>query len=204
MKNIFLPLFVFSYNIAHSQTDSVKAVQEIISFQKELDAEYKSRDKSPLEPKDKKKFKGHPYYAVDLKYRVVAKLKLVSDSPFTPMRTTTSRLPNYRIFAIAEFTVDGKNFSAPIYQSQDLLTKPEYIDYLFFPFTDLTNGTDTYAGGRYIGLRIPKGEELVIDFNQAYHPFCAYNHKYSCPIVPSENHLNIEIKAGVKLKKNKN
>lgn len=201
MRFLCIVLLLLEFTSIRAQLDSVKVVQENVSFQKELDAEYKSGDKSPLEPRARGKFKGHSFYPIDLQYRVVAKLKLMTNSPFMPMRTTASRLPNYRVYAIASFTLGGKDFSVPIYQSQDLLKKPEYVDYLFFPFTDLTNNKETYSGGRYIGLRIPKGEELIIDFNQAYNPYCAYNHNYSCPIVPSENHLDTEVRAGVKLQK---
>lgn len=201
MKLLYIIFLLLGFNSLQAQTDSTKAVQEIVSFQKELNEEYLNADKSPLEPHVRKKFEGHTFYPIDLKYRVVAKLKLMTNSPFMPMRTTASRLPNYRVFAIASFTLGGKDFSVPIYQSQDLMKKPEYVDYLFFPFTDLTNDKETYAGGRYIGLRIPKGEELIIDFNQAYNPFCAYNHKYSCPIVPGENNLDVEVRAGIKLDK---
>ncbi len=62
-----------------------------------------------------------------------------------------------------------------VYQSLALLDDPEYQDYLFLPFKDETNGKDTYGGGRYLDLRIPQNDELIIDFNKAYHPFCAYN-----------------------------
>ena len=76
---------------------------------------------------------------------------------------------------------------------------PGYEDYLFLPFRDETNGTDTYGGGKYLDLRIPKGKEIVIDFNQSYQPYCAYNaYDYSCPIVPEENFLPVKIEAGVK------
>ena len=70
---------------------------------------------------------------------------------------------------------------------------------MFLPFTDLTNGEETYEGGRYIELEIPDKNYIVIDFNKAYNPYCAYNYIYSCPIPPEENDLKIEIKAGVKL-----
>ena len=73
-----------------------------------------------------------------------------------------------------------------------------YEDYLFLPFLDNTNGVTSYGGGRYIELRISKGDSIEIDFNSAYNPYCAYNEKYSCPIVPRENYLDIEVKAGVK------
>ena len=76
---------------------------------------------------------------------------------------------------------------------------PGYEDYLFLPCRDETNGTDTYGGGKYLDLRIPKGKEIVIDFNQSYQPYCAYNaYDYSCPIVPEENLLPVKIEAGVK------
>lgn len=75
----------------------------------------------------------------------------------------------------------------------------QYKDYLFFPFTDTTNGNETYDGGRYIDLRIPaSGNEIIIDFNKAYNPFCAYSAGYSCPIVPAENNLDIPITVGVR------
>ena len=85
-----------------------------------------------------------------------------------------------------------------IYQNLELISKPEYVDYLFVPFTDLTNGKGSYSGGRYIDTRIPPGKKIVLDFNKAYNPYCAYNGKYSCPIPPEENHLEVEIRAGVK------
>ncbi|WP_321538818.1 DUF1684 domain-containing protein [Flavobacterium piscinae] len=69
---------------------------------------------------------------------------------------------------------------------------------MFLPFTDLTSGIESYGGGRYIDLKIQEGKIWTIDFNQAYNPYCAYNEKYSCPIVPEENDLKVEIKAGVK------
>ena len=73
-----------------------------------------------------------------------------------------------------------------------------YEDYLFLPFTDKTNGEETYAGGRYIDLSIPEGDSITIDFNKAYNPYCAYNKKFSCPLVPSVNALDTKVLAGVK------
>ena len=74
----------------------------------------------------------------------------------------------------------------------------ELKDYLFLPFMDLTNGVSSYGGGRFLDLKIPEGESIIIDFKKAYNPYCAYNHRYSCPVPPDANHLNIEIPAGVK------
>lgn len=203
MKSLLVFYFVFSFQFSHAQYDSAAAKQEILSFQKDLNESYRGKE-SPLTAKDLKKFKSHSFYPIDLAYRVVATLTPSSESNFAPMKTTTSRLPNYRVYGIAQFTLQGRAFELPIYQGQELMKVTGYEDYLFLPFTDSTNGSDTYEGGRYIGLRIPKeGDSLLIDFNQAYNPYCAYNTKYSCPIVPADNHLDIAIEAGVKLKKKK-
>ena len=68
---------------------------------------------------------------------------------------------------------------------------------LFLHFTDKTNGSETYGGGRFLDLRIPEGNTLVLDFNKAYNPYCAYNNGYSCPIPPKENKLKVAVRAGV-------
>ena len=95
--------------------------------------------------------------------------------------------------------MDQKNYKLTIFQSQDLIKKPEYEDYLFLPFGDLTNTKETYGGGKYLDLKIPKSDKIILDFNQSYQPYCAYNaFDYNCPIVPKENKLKVRIEAGVK------
>jgi uncharacterized protein (DUF1684 family) len=85
-----------------------------------------------------------------------------------------------------------------VYQGKALMTNEAYKDYLFLPFLDDTNSYTTYGGGRYLDLRIPKGDHLIIDFNIAYNPYCHYNDTYSCPIVPRVNYVTTKINAGVK------
>ena len=91
-----------------------------------------------------------------------------------------------------------KNYKLNIYQNVELIKKEGYEDNLFLPFLDNTNGEESYAGGRYVECTIPEGNIMIIDFNQAYNPYCAYNSKYSCPIVPRDNYVDVDIKAGVK------
>ena len=117
------------------------------------------------------------------------------------MPTTTGRESTEVVYGIAKFTLNGKDHELEIYQSPELITQAEYEDYLFLPFTDNTNGEETYGGGRYLDLRIPKGNKIILNFNKAYNPYCAYNTNYSCPITPRENYLDIEIKAGVMIYK---
>jgi len=198
MKTTLTILLCLTCAAVFSQQDSLTFIGEIKAWQEELNADYKNPEKSPLPPEVLKSFEGHVFFPIDLSYRVKARLIVMHGTPFFKMKTTTTRLPVYRIYGIARFSLGGKQFEVPVYQSQDLMKNPEYTDYLFFPFTDLTNGKSSYTNGRYISLHIPKdGEDLIIDFNQAYNPYCAYNPNYSCPIVPEENELPVEIPAGV-------
>lgn len=70
---------------------------------------------------------------------------------------------------------------------------------LFVPFLDSTGGSETYKAGRYLDLRDDGSGKVWIDFNRAYHPYCAYNPDYSCPLVPAENRLPLYIRAGESL-----
>jgi len=167
-------------------------------FQKEINAEYKDASTSPLKDKDRRNFKGLEFFKFDSTYVVTAKLERTPDeSPFE-MKTTTDRLPVYVKYGVVTFQLKGQEYHLNLYQNQDLNKKDSPEDYLFMPFLDDTNGEESYGGGRYIDLRIPKGDEVEIDFNKAYNPYCAYNEKYSCPIVPRENYLDLKVEAGVK------
>ena len=114
------------------------------------------------------------------------------------MPTTTERESEETVYGIAYFQLNGVAHQLEVYQNKQLMLEEGFEDYLFLPFTDQTNGQETYAGGRYIDLRIPEGDSLTIDFNKAYNPYCAYNKKYSCPLVPSVNSLDTKVLAGVK------
>jgi uncharacterized protein len=197
----FLVVWLLSLPVVtYAQPDSIKSIKEIQTFQNELNKEYKSKTTSPLKQPDLRKFKRHNFFPINLDFVVEAQLTLTPDSKFTPMKATGTIVQEYRTFAIAHFQLNGQPYSLHLYQSKNLMNKPEYKDYLFLPFTDLTSGTETYGGGRYIGLRIPKeGTTITINFNLAYNPYCAYNEKYSCPLVPKENELPVAIQAGVKL-----
>ena len=170
-------------------------------FQKELNGSFKDASTSPLKKKDRKVFKGLDFFEVDSAYIVTAQLKHTPDSTFFEMPTTTERMSKERVFGVVHFKIKGQDFNLKIYESQDLMDEEGYEDYLFLPFLDLTNGDSTYGGGRYIELYVNDKEHdsiITIDFNTAFNPYCAYNEKYSCPIVPRSNFINTEIKAGVK------
>ncbi|WP_291726689.1 DUF1684 domain-containing protein [Bernardetia sp.] len=210
----FLVLFIISAcqsskKVTDGGSEADSYTSQIKAFQKEMNESYKNPKESPLEEKDRKKFTSLPFFKIDEDYKVEANFVRTTDGKPFQMQTTTDRKPIYQKFGEVSFTLHGKNHTLNVYQSQDLAQQEEYKDYLFLPFTDLSNGQESYYGGRYIDLRIPKretadGQELdkiTIDFNKAYNPYCAYNKKYSCPIPPQENHLDIKVLAGVSYEK---
>jgi uncharacterized protein len=160
--------------------------------------EFLEPDKSPLPAEEICNFKGLKYFRADPAYKVTAIFDRI-DMPVTfRMKTTTDRQPEYRTFAKITFSLNNTTLTLNVYQNVELTRKPGYEDYLFVPFTDETSAKDSYEGGRFLDLKQPTGNSIVIDFNKAYNPYCAYNHKYSCPVPPPENHLPVQIKAGEK------
>ncbi|QSB25023.1 DUF1684 domain-containing protein [Flavobacterium sp. CLA17] len=196
MKKIIAFVLLLTFNFGFSQKKFDKSDAE--KFQKTINAEYADAKTSPLMSEDLKSFKTLDFYPVSSKYFVNAKLVKAKNEKVFEMKTTGTRTPKYIKYGTLYFTIDGVSLQLNVYRSIDLSKTKEYKDHLFLPFSDLTSGKESYIGGRYIDLKIPKGETIAVDFNQAYNPYCAYNHKYSCPLVPLENDLKIEIKAGVK------
>lgn len=172
--------------------------EQAVLFQKKMNKEFSDPASSPLKKKDLAVFKTLDYFPIDTSYSVKAKFTRTPDEKPFFMPTTTERMSQEVLYGVVSFQIHGKEFKLNVYQNLQLRETEEFRDYLFLPFSDLTNGEQTYGGGRYIDLRIPEGDSIEINFNMAYNPYCAYNAKYSCPIVPKENNLDYAIKAGVK------
>lgn len=190
-------LLTFSFCASYGQHEAA-AVADIKAHREKQEATFRDPMETPLLPKDRRRFKRLNYFPIDLKYRVEAKFIRSENPVFFKMKTTTSRLPNYVQYGEVHFTLDGRQYKLEVYQSPDIIQRPGYEDYLFIPFTDLTNGEATYDVGRYLEFRIPETEVVIVDFNKAYNPYCSYSPNYSCPIPPEANHLDVEIPAGEK------
>ncbi len=179
-----------------AQLDS--AVQDIQAHRKKQEEKFSDPKESPLNKKLRKNFKGLNYYPVNLDYRIRARFVKTENPVLFKMKTTTDRLPEYQKFGEVHFTLDGEDRVLEVYQSPEISQRPGFEDYLFIPFTDETNGIDTYDIGRYIDMRIPDSNEVIVDFNKSYNPYCSYGSAYSCPIPPKANHLPLKIVAGEK------
>ncbi|MDC6362665.1 MULTISPECIES: DUF1684 domain-containing protein [Flavobacteriaceae] len=186
----------------HDQEEKVSSksslVEDILKFQKETNESFRDPETSPLPDRYRKDFEGLDFFEPDTTYVVKAKFVLTPDAVPFLLPTTTDRKSREVVYGIAYFTLNGSEHQLEVYQSLDLMDDEGYEDYLFLPFLDETNGAETYGGGRYIDLSIPEGDTLVIDFNKAYNPYCVYNKKYSCPLVPRQNYLRTMVRAGVK------
>jgi uncharacterized protein (DUF1684 family) len=194
MKKILFSIFISFSTLINAQNYQ----QSIIEFQEEMNKEFLDTAHSPLDSISLLKFKGLSFFPIDKKYKVEAKFIKNKNTKTIEFKTSTKRKPIYDIYGKAIFKIGDKTIELNIFQSHYLRDKEEYKNYLFLPFFDLTNGNDTYGGGRYLDLKIPEGNTIIIDFNKAYHPYCAYSYKYSCPVPPEENFIDLRIEAGIK------
>ncbi|PWT79162.1 MAG: DUF1684 domain-containing protein [Bacteroidetes bacterium] len=138
------------------------------------------------------------FYEPDLRYRVIARAELVSGQPFFTMTTSGSRTLKAKRFAKLYFTLNGQPYELFAYQLSFWLDSKDNKDDFFIPFVDEGSGKSSYEGGRYLDFKVSDivDNKLVIDFNKAYNPYCAFTTRYNCPIPPSENTLHADVLAG--------
>ena len=199
VKNVIFFLFA-ALIVSCNSLDKRPLVGET-DYQRQQNAQFKDASKSPLKKKDLKSFKGLDFFPVDSSFIVTAKLTRTPDSPFFKLPRTGGDKVDYRQYGLLTFTLKGKEFLLSLYQNLEEMNDPKFEDYLFLPFTDHTCGETSYGGGRYMNLfesRIQEDETIVLNFNNTYNPYCAYNDRYNCPIVPRKNHMDIAITAGIK------
>ncbi len=175
--------------------------EEIKMYQYVLNVQFADKDRSPLLEEDRKVFKKLDFFSANESFKVIADIELTPNSPSFEMKTNTERIPVFKKYAIASFTIQGKKYKLGIYQEQKIAASFDEDNQLFLPFYDQTNGITTYGGGRYIDLGLEEitTPTITIDFNKAYNPYCVYNNKFSCPIPPVENTLPIEVNVGMKM-----
>lgn len=138
------------------------------------------------------------FFPINKKFLVEADFEKITDTIGFIMKTSGKRQTRYFKYGLLSFTIDNKKLGLTVYQSEQLLQTTAYKNYLFVPFTDLTSGEKSYGGGRYIDLQTGdiRGNRLLLDFNKAYNPYCAYAAGFNCPIPPRENDLPVSIEAG--------
>ncbi|WP_435196945.1 DUF1684 domain-containing protein [Natronomonas sp. EA1] len=190
---------------------------EIEQYRGEKDDYFAEHPQSPLPREEREGFDGLAYFDPDPAYRVEAEVELVDEDDTITMETTADTEVEYERVARLHFELDGEEYSLVAYQQADGQGAS-----LFVPFRDKTTGQQTYGAGRYMEFEVGEArsasenasgersdpraegsiedvETVTLDFNLAYHPFCAYNEAFACPLPPQENWLETVVEAGEKL-----
>lgn len=193
MKYFLVLLFMLSLNCFGQDYNG-----QIAEYREKYRNDFLTDPSSPLKKDDLQFLR---FYEADSTYRVVAKVEVLPNESSFVMPVFSGTGQAYVRYALIKFVLEGQPLQLTVYRSIALARLPEYRDYLFLPFTDDTNGTETYGGGRYIDLRSGDfmNNRVVIDFNKAYNPYCAFSGGYTCPKPPDENHLQVAVKVGEKL-----
>ena len=191
---ILIGLFLITVSIKSNAQD----YQALILKDRQEKALSLSKSKFGPLPADQVQFLD--YFPVDKAYQVTADVTLLIGEETFKMPTYDGTSNPYKRYAILNFTLNNKPYQLTVYQSAALFQNPQYKNHLFLPFLDLTNGQESYSGGRYIDLSTEDiiNGKATIDFNTAYNPYCAYSNGYRCPVPPQENILETKIMAGEK------
>ncbi len=168
---------------------------QIAAWHAEKDRFMHDSAESPVPADKRATFPPLSYFPIDPSYRIPASLQPVPSGPPVEMPTSTGQRRRMRRVGTLAFTLKGQPLSLGAFVEAD----QQDMNRLFVPFGDLTNGVETYQGGRYLELdRTPTGL-YDLDFNRAFHPFCLFNSSYDCPYPPAESRLKVPIRAGEKL-----
>jgi uncharacterized protein (DUF1684 family) len=139
------------------------------------------------------------YYPIDQDYSVPAELRLAAEQPVFEMPTSTGKMRKQTQVGTLHFNVKGQAMTLLAFAGEGPGGAPD-MRRLFVPFMDLTSGKDTYIAGRYLELDRTGTNIYLLDFNDAYSPYCAYNNSYDCPLPPPGNRLKVAITAGERFK----
>jgi uncharacterized protein (DUF1684 family) len=170
-------------------------VTSVLNERADRDEFMKSNEGSPFK-KDELTFEGLKYFDVDEAYRVKAKLEPIEKKKVVIIGTSDGKEQKYLEYAHAIFDLNGAKNKLLILEVME--TGPQRGK-LFLAFADETSGNETYGAGRYLDLKkVAAATSVVLDFNLAYNPYCAYTDSYTCPLPPRENILKIAIRAGEK------
>lgn len=179
-----------------SDVDAEAYADEIREQRAQKDEFFAEHPRSPIPQATRADFTGLRYFDPDPGYRFEVHLHEHDDPEEITVETTQDGARTYHDVGEFRFTVDGEDVTLHAFQAPG----DEYR--LWVPFRDATSGEETYPAGRYLDLEDPDDRTddgaWILDFNEAYSPFCAYADAYECPLVPMDNWLDVAIRAGEK------
>ena len=186
---------IMFYSLNDAKPNNSKYLAELNKFRRDKNQSFRQSENSPLEAAQKAAFDSLKYYPGDPAFMPHADISRNATPDTILLQTTGTQPDKYLNWGTVKFSINNTPQELRLYVKADSRDST-----LFIPFTDLTNGHETYGGGRYLDAPVPKlnETEIQLDFNRAYNPYCAYNNQYSCPVPPAENRLQVAIPAGEK------
>lgn len=159
----------------------------------------KHREKYMVETHGRFPDQKQDFYEANERFKINATYKKPRKPKTISVPTSGVKIKDYTEFAVVSFMVDRKKHKIMTYRPSPVL--PLYKNLVFVPFKDPTAPQETYGGGRYMDMDTEdfKDGNVIIDFNKAYNPYCAFSDGWNCPIPPKENHLKVKIEAGEKV-----
>jgi uncharacterized protein (DUF1684 family) len=199
-KNIFailaiiLVIVIIFYSF-RSGSDEAAYRAELKKEREERDMHMRGSEDSPFAASPES-YKGLEYFEPDMRFRITAALTEIKDRKPVVLQTSDGKQQSYVEYAYAEFDFGGFHNKLLILESMDM---GPLKGKLFLAFGDETSAKETYGAGRYLDIaKVPGATSILLDFNKAYNPYCAYSEKFSCPLPPRENLLEIAVRAGEK------
>jgi uncharacterized protein len=185
------------FYVSEAQSFYGSTVEKI--FRDGRNKEMCDQKETPLKTEDYLGFKELVYFDSNPKFRVEAAFRASADEKIFNFQTSSAKVKKFAKKGTLIFRIDKIDHRLSVFQSVGLPETDEFFDLWFIPFKDLSNGKTTYGGGRYLSIWKPKDGKVILDFNMAYNPSCAFgSDRFSCPIPPKENFLRVEILAGEK------
>jgi hypothetical protein len=171
--------------------------QRVQALRDAKDRFFATSGETPIPAGRRQQFLPLAYFAIDESYNVAAALAPSEREPAIEMPTSTGQRRLMRRAGTLKFALKGQPLQLTAFVDADSAD----MNRLFVPFGDMTNGTETYAPGRYLDLERSATGLYEVDFNTAYHPYCYYNETYDCPYPPPENRLPLPVRAGERIRK---
>jgi len=193
-----VPLLLAACNSGPGPADDKPYEQQIEAWRAAKDVMLRTDPESPIPADQRATFPGLAYFPIDPAFRAPAALAENRGGPpvIIELETSVGQHQRMQRVGILGFALAGITYHLTAFT--DVTT--DSMDRLFVPFGDLTNGSETYGGGRFLDLERTATNLYDLDFNRAYHPYCVYNHGWECPVPPTENRLAVAIRAGERLR----
>lgn len=194
---IVLVFIVVGCSSGPAAPNATSYIESIVEKRLEKDQFFReSSSESPVPANQQDEFLPLNYFPVNPALRVPAAIRIADKQPIFEMPTSTGTLREMRQVGTLEFMLKGETMTLGAFVDAN----QSALELLFVPFSDLTTGTETYEAGRYLDIERTATGIYVVDFNEAYSPYCAYNATYECPYPPASNRLKVRIEAGERLK----